>query len=93
MKQSGKQIENIFEEDRIINDLCIKYYVIKRDFESKKYPPKIDNYLKRFKADYHIELTEEEFVELKDYAENDYSDNVVSKMQQDFDSGRLQNLF
>ncbi len=85
---AGKEV-NGFEEDQMLNDLCVKYYIILKDFESRKFPPTERNFITRFEKDYNTKMTVEEFLELKDFAINDYPHIIPEDIQRDFEAGRL----
>lgn len=65
-----ERIDNIFDKDSILFDLCDKYFIIERNLKEKKRPVHEENIIKAFKADYNIELTTEEAWELKDFCQN-----------------------
>lgn len=88
MKLNNKEI-NIFENDEQINNFCIKYYEIKKQFQKANYPPSESNYCKELKSRYNYELSIEEFYELKDYAENDYIVEIAEQIKSDYESGYI----
>lgn len=55
-----------------IGEMCQKYYSIKQQIFEAKEPPTTKRFQERFSKLYGIKLTDTEFVELRDYAENDY---------------------
>ncbi|HEX2868703.1 MAG TPA: hypothetical protein VHO03_16805 [Ignavibacteriales bacterium] len=82
----------LFEEDVILNDLVTKFYIIEDEITRKRMPRGPKTYIQMFKDRYKVELSEEEFTELKDYALNEYITDIPSQIQVDFQSGRITRL-
>lgn len=87
MKYNGKE-EVLFENDATLVDVCSKYLILKKDFEKENMPAHESNYQKAFAERYHIELTEEELLELIDFIESgEFNDWQASRIQDDFSEG------
>lgn len=84
--------QELFEAEYILNDLVQKYYIIRNDFSASRRPPIPADIIARFRTDYRVELTEEEYSELKEYAETDYLYNIPDKLQYGIQSGEIQEL-
>ncbi|MGE5682831.1 MAG: hypothetical protein ACM34K_18345 [Bacillota bacterium] len=89
MTYEGKKELVLFEDDRILQDLVQKYYILLDEVTRKRLPPGESMFMKMFSDRYKIILDEEEFVELKDYAENEFTSEIPLQIQSDFESGRI----
>ncbi len=84
MKRGNYEIENIFEDDKILLEICEKYFVIEKKLKSKKKPVHEKNIIDSFKLDYKIEITLEEAAEIKDFCQNgDYEYFSMGKINED----------
>jgi hypothetical protein len=86
------------DNETLLVDLCNKYFTLKQRFQNKEFTKKTpnmeiplaphdSNYTSKFKELYQIELSVEEMVELRDFAENDFPDFMQDKMEQDRNNG------
>lgn len=85
MTYQGNAIDEI--SDELWTTLSVSYWSVRQEIERKKLPPLEKNYIRLLRERFHIEVTEEEFLELKDYAENYYSDSVVNRIYEDIANG------
>jgi len=87
-----EEVENIFEEENkeVLTSLVNKYYVILQDVRAGIIPPKISVFIERFKKDYNIGLSEEEYLLLKEYAEEDYPIESTQNIMNNVEAGRWQ---
>ncbi len=83
-----EQIEEI--SDELWTNLSMHYLTIDAEIKRTKLPPLEKNYIRLLKERYQLELTEDELLEVKDYAENYYSDAVIGRIQQDLAGGMQQ---
>jgi hypothetical protein len=85
MKIDGKDTLEI--NDETWNYLSIAYFTIKIQFATKKSPPLEKYYIKELKEQFKIEVDGEEFDEIKDYAENYYSEGIKEKINDELLNG------
>lgn len=85
MTYKGETVTEI--SDELWTLLSMHYLTVKAEIEHRKLPPLERNYIKMLKETYNLQLTEEELFEVKDYAENYYSDAVISRMNHDMRNG------
>jgi len=67
--------------------ISISYFTILADFRQRQFPPLEKNFIQAFKEQFQIELNEEEFIEIKDFAENYYSSAVQDRVSSDLING------
>jgi hypothetical protein len=89
---NGKEIESPLDEDATANALAIQYWAIKQEFQAKKFPPTEENFINKFKTEHKISMSMDEFLALKSYAEEVYTDILSSKIQEDYESGAYEKL-
>lgn len=85
MLYQDQQVEEL--SDEMWTDLSMHYLTIDAEIRRKKIPPLEKNYIRLLKERYQLEVTEEELAELKDYAENYYSDAVIGRINYDLANG------
>lgn len=85
MTYQGNAIDEI--SDELWTTLSVSYWSVRQEIERKKLPPLEKNYIRLLRERFQLEVTEEEFLELKDYAENYYSDMVVNRIYEDMANG------
>jgi hypothetical protein len=78
--------------DKRLNLLVMYYQVIDKSIRDNKQAPTIQKYVTEFKNRYYVELTDDEFLHLKDYAENGYNDTIITNIDSDIASGKLKSL-
>lgn len=85
MTFQGNAIDEI--SDELWTTLSVSYWSVRQEIERKKLPPLEKNYIRLLRERFQIEVTEEEFLELKDFAENYYSDMVINRIYDDLAGG------
>ncbi len=85
MTYEGNAIDEIGDE--LWTTLSVSYWSVRQEIERKKLPPLEKNYIKLLRERFQLEVTEEEFLEIKDYAENYYSDMVINRIHEDMANG------
>lgn len=82
-----RQEVEMFEEgnEETLHDMVQKYRVIKEMIQNKeiKIPPHDSGYVKAFNQVFHIELDQEEMLELRTFAEEDYDLYLQEKIYED----------
>lgn len=74
MKYRDVEIENIFEDDSSLAELCNNFFIAVAELNKQGYPVHEVNLIKFFAKDFSMELTSEEMSELKDFCDHDYLD-------------------
>ncbi len=95
MKYGDKEIENFMDEEHevLLVDMCHKYLSLKQRFQNKEFKKKVGelevplaphdtNYMMKFKELYQMDMTVEEMIELRDFAENDFADFMRDKIEE-----------
>ncbi len=86
MKHKGEEAE--FEEDYdLINVFARQYWLIKQSFIKENIPRTERRFTAAFLERYQVEMNLEEFVELRDYAETDYRDEALNRIQEEVERG------
>lgn len=91
MKISNKEVKPE-EIEPHLNTLVMYYQVIDKSIRDNKQAPSIQRYIAEFKSRYYVELSEDEFFIIKDYAENGYDDIITMNIDADIASGKLKSL-
>ena len=84
--------EILFESDEALMSLVQYYYILLDEITRKREPPLPSTFIKQFKDRYHVTLSDEEYFELKDYAENEFRNDLPAQIKSDFATGRIKEL-
>lgn len=85
MKIYNNEVTELTDEQW--TNISIAYFTILADFRQRQFPPLEKNFVQAFKEQFEIEINEEEFAEIKDFAENYYSDVVQDHIASDLING------
>ncbi|GAB1348343.1 hypothetical protein MASR1M107_05550 [Ignavibacteriales bacterium] len=85
MKIYNNEVNELTDEQW--TTISIAYFTILADFRQRQFPPLERNFIQAFKEQFEIEINEEEFAEIKDFAENYYSESVQDKIAHDLING------
>jgi hypothetical protein len=90
MKLNGLEVD-FDENEGLLNIFARQYWEIKLEFINEEIPrPQTEKrFMAAFAEKYKLEMTLDDFIELKDYAENDYRGEALARIQEDLDSGLL----
>lgn len=89
-----KEDVTLFEDDKILEDLANKYYVILNKIKTKEFKkPKTDtNLIEAFKQYYSVEFDIEEMIEFRGFMDTEYAEWKLNKVEEETKNAEIINL-